>query len=171
MHELGHNLNLTHGGNTNDHVNYKPNHLSIMSYSFQVIGVWRDGGRKWDYTRTTIDALNENALNETVGVTGAVSLANYGTRYYCPDHTTRDDNTVASVDWSCNGALSTPVSVDINWDNTKNILGPVQNQWLSLVYNGGSIGAGLRPLRPQRLDAEAFLNISPELKYEDTLNK
>jgi hypothetical protein len=171
MHELGHNLNLTHGGNVGDHVNYKPNHLSVMSYSFQVIGVWRDGGRKWDYTRTTINALNENSLNETIGLTGGASLVNYGTRYYCPDHSSRDDSTVASIDWSCNSALSTPVSVDINWDNTKNILGPVQNQWLGLVYNGGSIGAGLHPLRPQILDAESFLNISPELRYEDTLNK
>ncbi len=33
MHELGHNLGLRHGNI--DHDNYKPNHLSIMSYSNQ----------------------------------------------------------------------------------------------------------------------------------------
>ena len=32
IHELGHNLNLTHGGS--DHVNYKPNYIGIMNYWF-----------------------------------------------------------------------------------------------------------------------------------------
>src|SRR4030095_15603741 len=35
-HELGHNLGFKHGGN--DHVNYKPNLLSIMNYAFQSDG-------------------------------------------------------------------------------------------------------------------------------------
>lgn len=33
MHELGHTLNLKHGGI--DHINCKPNYLSIMSYTRQ----------------------------------------------------------------------------------------------------------------------------------------
>jgi hypothetical protein len=38
MHELGHNLNLKHGGN--EHLpNFKPNYESIMNYMFQTIGL------------------------------------------------------------------------------------------------------------------------------------
>jgi hypothetical protein len=37
IHELGHNLALRHGGR--DHVSFKPNHLSLMSYAFQALGV------------------------------------------------------------------------------------------------------------------------------------
>jgi hypothetical protein len=44
LHELGHNMNLLHGGN--DGVNWKPNHLSVMNYAYQVTGVQRDGQSK-----------------------------------------------------------------------------------------------------------------------------
>jgi hypothetical protein len=37
MHELGHNLNLRHGGG--DDSNYKPGYLSIMNYDYQLIGL------------------------------------------------------------------------------------------------------------------------------------
>ena len=41
MHELGHNLDLRHGGD--EHTNHKPNYLSIMSYRFQFPGLTRGG--------------------------------------------------------------------------------------------------------------------------------
>jgi len=114
MHELGHNLGLYHGGNAGDNENYKPNHLSVMNYSFQVIGVWRDGARRWDYTRMNIYALNENNLNEAVGLNGSGNLTPYGTRYYCGT-TAHDDNTAdTNVDWNCNGVINLSVSRDIN---------------------------------------------------------
>ena len=37
IHELGHNLGLMHGGG--DHISYKPNHLSLMSYAYQTDGI------------------------------------------------------------------------------------------------------------------------------------
>ncbi|MBB5193094.1 hypothetical protein HNQ50_003848 [Silvimonas terrae] len=37
MHEMGHTLGLLHGGNEN--TNYKPNHLSVMNYMYQLNGV------------------------------------------------------------------------------------------------------------------------------------
>jgi hypothetical protein len=169
MHELGHNLGLTHGGAAGDHVNYKPNHLSVMSYAFQIVGVWRSGARRWDYTRTAINALNENSLNESAGLTGATSLASYGTTYFCPNHTERNDNTAVSIDWNCNDAVAGTVSVDINFDTLKNTLGAVQNQWTHVIYNGGSIGAGLHPVEIQTLNEEEFMLVSPELSYEKFL--
>ena len=41
MHELGHNLNLDHGGDTG--ANCKPNYVSVMNYDHQ-LGIRRDGG-------------------------------------------------------------------------------------------------------------------------------
>lgn len=165
MHELGHNLGLTHGGFTDDHVNYKPNHLSIMSYSFQTVGVWRDSARRWDYQRTNVDALNETALNETIGLTnGGTSLSTYGVRYYCPNGTFTEDFTAATIDWNCNGSANNlSVSVDTNKDTYKNTLHSTHNQWTHIIYNGGSIGAG-EPLTALGAD---FFDDAPCLSYDD----
>ncbi len=166
MHELGHNVGLTHGGASGDHENYKPNHLSVMNYSFQTIGVWRSAARRWDYTRMTINALNENSLSETAGLNGSASLAAYGTRYYCP--ATTDDNTAdTNVDWNCNGSIqAAAVLKDINQSGGRSILGAVQNQWAHLIYNGGAIGAGTRPA--DILSVEDFMNDSICLSYSES---
>jgi hypothetical protein len=47
MHELGHNLNLQHGGG--DGTNNKPGYLSIMSYTYQLTGLPPDN--RLDYSR------------------------------------------------------------------------------------------------------------------------
>ena len=73
MHELGHNLNLRHGGNTN--CNYKPNYNSVMNYLYQFPGVDTNctppGNGVIDYSIGDRLALNENDLDETVGTCGA----------------------------------------------------------------------------------------------------
>lgn len=167
MHELGHNLGLTHGGNAGDHVNYKPNHLSVMNYSFQVIGVPRNTPtrRLWDFTRMHIASLNENNLNEVTGLHGSASLATYGTRYYCPTtHATRDDWTADTyVDWNCNGTYQTSVAADINKSNTRTVLGWVRHQWPAIVYNGGSIGGVPGPVGVSAAEFMEHLCLS----YED----
>ncbi len=56
MHELGHNLGLRHGGDEN--VNYKPNYLSIMNYSFQLRGI--PNANRLDYSRSDLPELIEN---------------------------------------------------------------------------------------------------------------
>lgn len=74
MHELGHNLNLRHGGNEDR--NCKPNYVSVMNYNLQG-GIPRvGGGVRLDYSppRQALDGttrsaaplgpLVENALNE-----------------------------------------------------------------------------------------------------------
>lgn len=78
MHELGHNLNLQHGGT--DAFNCKPNYYSVMNYNMQS-GLRRaGGGRMLDYSPPLLSlaggaragaplaALNEGALNESVAV-------------------------------------------------------------------------------------------------------
>ena len=66
MHELGHNLGLSHGGN--DHINTKPNYLSIMNYAFQVGLLNANGQRSFDYSRRRSPTLNETDLDENVGI-------------------------------------------------------------------------------------------------------
>ncbi len=168
MHELGHNVGLTHGGNTGDHENYKPNHLSIMNYSFQVLGVWRDNARRWDYTRMWIWALNEANLNEFTGLNGSQSLASYGTRYYVSGSPVDDNTADTNVDWNGNGIIQASVSADINKSGGISTLGTVHNQWSSLIYNGGSIGPGMPAAG--LLSAEEFTDVSQCLTFEDAFS-
>ncbi|HEY7302825.1 MAG TPA: PASTA domain-containing protein [Bryobacteraceae bacterium] len=103
MHELGHNLGLLHGGA--DDINFKPNHLSIMSYLFPA-GLWKDGlYSKLDYSRFDLPTLNENQLDETVGLNGGTELDSYGTAFYCWGATipTLVEKVNSPIDWNCNG--------------------------------------------------------------------
>ena len=69
MHELGHNLGLEHGGN--DSVNYKPNVVSIMNYAFSGgIPTTATGVTLIDYAHNALPDLDENALNESIGLGG-----------------------------------------------------------------------------------------------------
>jgi hypothetical protein len=136
IHELGHNLGLTHGGN--NHVNYKPNYLSIMNYFFQMSGVYRSGSwGNFDYQRTAPYTLDENSLVEANGI-GAVS-AGYGTRWYGPGLVVHTTTVNAPIDWNWSGAANQTVSIDINGDGFINSLGS-QTNWVAIVYNGGSVG-------------------------------
>ena len=61
MHELGHTLNLAHGGpaedltvgRTNYEMNCKPNYMSVMQYSRQFPALLPSGTTtdKWEYQR------------------------------------------------------------------------------------------------------------------------
>ncbi|UCG87491.1 MAG: hypothetical protein JSW71_02795, partial [Gemmatimonadota bacterium] len=72
MHELGHNLNIRHGGI--DNTNYKPNYNSIMNYKYQFPGIDNNctppGDGVLDYSIGVRPPLDENNLDETQGVCG-----------------------------------------------------------------------------------------------------
>lgn len=142
VHELGHNLNLTHGGA--DHEGYKANYLSVMNYSFQMSGLYKDGSwGVWDYQRKALPALDENALNENAGLNSA-NANTYGTSYYCKNTYARRDVSTANgpIDWNCSGAVqAAAVASDINKTGTRSVLSS-QNNWANIVYNGGAVGAG-----------------------------
>jgi len=169
MHELGHNIGLRHGGA--DHVNYKPNYLSIMSYFFQMSGLLRNGRfGELDYSKFLIEDLDENHLNETKGldaVGGDDPIKAYGTQYYCPS---RKVETVKRarrfVDWNCNGKrINRNVAVDLNNDDTLNTLTGHYNDWDNLIFDGGSIGPTFRisevPEVFEELTLEEYLRINP----------
>ena len=160
MHELGHNLGLRHGGL--DNINYKPNYLSVMNYSFQTDGLITGGiDGLLDYSRfPAIPDLNENSLNETFGLNGGPALANYGTAWYCsgsPSGGNRMDvgNANGAIDWNCDGNPSeTSVVADINQDVMFTVLHSSED-WNHLIYTGGAIGGAGVASTPSSGDPEA----------------
>lgn len=147
MHELGHNLGLRHGGN--DDVNYKPNFLSIMNYFFQMVLLRYDGkDQTLDYSRLDINDLDENALSEKKSldqVGGDTSIRKYGTRYFDSNGIARVvSRSYKNVDWNGDAISSaSDVAVDINNDTGKSVLTGRCKEWKKIVYDGGSVGAGL----------------------------
>ena len=59
VHELGHNINLGHGGG--DGVNFKPNYLSVMNYRYQVTGI-----PNWDTWAAAGFAGNQMIASSTI---------------------------------------------------------------------------------------------------------
>jgi hypothetical protein len=157
MHELGHNLGLTHGGCVAgpplrcEENSYKPNYLSVMNYFFQLRGLFANGeDAVMEYSATALSNLNEIAgLAEGNGI--GVGGQN-GTRYFCPGPDDVSDTFVSpanSIDWDCDGTpgeLTTDADVD-NSDGKQVINGA--GDWPYLAFVGGAIGqAGVAPPFP-----------------------
>ena len=83
MHELGHTLGLHHAGGFTSVPNLKPNYLSVMNYAYSSVippqppenpedPVEVDPRHAFllDYSRSPLQSLNENALNESDGLNG-----------------------------------------------------------------------------------------------------
>ena len=133
LHELGHNLCLRHGGS--DDANYKPNYLSIMRYGLQFLGLGpldaagNYVGGDYDYSRGTLIALNEGALNETTGINPGHYNPNLGTLYSCePTCTAEASNGTGAIDWNCDadGGIDNPVGTSINENTTPAVCGTAQ---------------------------------------------
>ena len=67
IHEFGHTIGLGHGGIDGD--NYKPNYLSRMNYHFQLESI---NQYPLDYSHTILNSLNENVLNEPLGLENSI---------------------------------------------------------------------------------------------------
>ncbi|HDH41698.1 MAG TPA: hypothetical protein ENG12_04770 [Candidatus Altiarchaeales archaeon] len=149
MHELGHTLGLRHGGC--DDINYKPNYLSVMSYSRQFSRWIHD--RPLDYSRKELPPLDEDHLNESAGIGAG---AEDWTVYFVDtngdginDHY-RVVRGNEPIDWNNNGSIDTDdVSAEINsidrnhnhrYDIPREGDGRRQrlrgyDDWANLVYN------------------------------------
>lgn len=140
IHELGHNLSLRHGGD--DHSNYKPNYLSVMNYFFQTRGL-RVGGADgtFDYSRFLLPSLDENALNETTGLSGVAGTAGYGTRFYSSGVSLITNSINGAIDWDndADGGTEVAVAMDVNNSGVRSVLGTSDN-WAEIRFDGGAVG-------------------------------
>jgi hypothetical protein len=137
MHELGHNLQLCHGGVldpplfTQCNTNRKPNYLSIMNYAFQTRGIQPtdpDGAgaltARVDYSPDDLDDLNENSLDETLGIGDGTD----NTRYFCPTGAESIGPGIGAIDWNCDGdggadgGVNPNVTVNINRETAFTVL-------------------------------------------------
>jgi len=143
-HELGHNLNLRHGGNVN--CNYKPNYNSVMNYRYQFPGVDNNcdpaGNGVLNYSIGSRISLNENALNETLGTCGNPPGPAY--------------------DWNGNAVIESNVSVDVNSSDTSqaaNCGGTLTtlsdyDDWGHIIFTGTSDSDGLSLIPPEVIDCD-----------------
>ena len=107
MHELGHNLGLDHSGG--DSMNYKPNYLSVMNYTFQMTNIVAN--RPLDYSHWVLppqdneDGQGANTCNDGLD-NGSDGVADQGLD--------TDADTVLEVlpDLDCAGALMEPLPVE-----------------------------------------------------------
>jgi hypothetical protein len=173
MHELGHNLGLDHGGG--DGLRQKPNYLSVMNKDFfQMTGLIIDGvtgeiggdlgmgaSRRYhfDYSREALpgwagNILDEDDLDENVGLQGSDAMARYGTFYYSSGTEVQVDNVNASIDWDIyDEATSSSVSMDVsNLNGIEDLLG--HDDWGHLVFTGGVVGGGVEIPLPVATPAE-----------------
>lgn len=115
MHELGHNLGLSHGGDIN--TNFKPNYNSIMNYRFQFKGV--DSENSCDSQPDGIGnfslgkrlTLNEHNLDEYRGICGN-----------------------KAIDFDNNGIISNGVVADINNNDGFYEILSDYNDWANLNF-------------------------------------
>lgn len=134
MHELGHNLGLQHGGD--EETNYKPNYLSIMNYAFGLEGLVRsNGGHYIDYSRRALPTLNENLLNEAVGISNPAYFTFW--RDPAPDDFYYRALSNGALDWNLNGIQdSAPIAFDLNRDRAFTLLTSAED-WTKLRFDGG----------------------------------
>ncbi len=133
MHELGHNLGLEHGGG--DEVNNKPNYLSVMNYSFQLVGL--PPAATLDYSRAALPNLFETNLDENLGIQdGALS-----TFFWCPNGLQATGLGTGAIDWNCTApATQTGITADIN--NDRLCIGNGKNGMLQSTAGGDDIVFG-----------------------------
>jgi hypothetical protein len=141
MHELGHNLNLRHGGS--DNVNNKPNYLSVMNYLFQMSSLVAN--RPLDYSRCAIAALGENSISEPAGIgpscpPGLMTFANGMLT-----------TTGIPIDWNNDGdKVDTGILKDLNGDTVLSTLNGFDD-WKHLTYRlaAGAITGQPEPSTPE----------------------
>ncbi len=179
MHELGHTLGLKHGGNNDSRTSFKPNHLSIMNYAFQMSGLV--GTNEITYSSYDLMDLQEDQLDEKKGIDpqGVTKGTGIGTKlpgmFGSYKTFPREIHNIAQApvdfnDWW--GIQDKLVEADLNSDGQKNdIIKGGTKEWDSLIYQAGNIG-GKEFIR---LDADHLIVMQgiplaeQELSYDDSV--
>jgi hypothetical protein len=140
MHELGHNLGLLHGGDSD--INYKPNYVSILSYSYDsgtpilTTSTTTGSGYSYriDYSDEALAPLKEYDLNEASGVGPTLHPTDLILWYCqppaCPEFTGGLAPAAGPIDWNLNG-ISTDdhLMIDLNNDGVRTELLTGFNDW------------------------------------------
>lgn len=161
LHELGHNLGLTHGGGRpQPHLPYKPNFLSVMNYHYQ-FGFARvvDGRYEyfnyWDYSRARSSKLHERRLHEQDGVSLPAEAVFADTprgdeligTTFCPGFEVHGFRWNGPVDFDCDGRVEGGrLRFDVTGDGRLTKLGRGQVDWDHLVFGTAGQAPGRRPL-------------------------
>jgi hypothetical protein len=130
-----------HGGS--EHLNFKPNHISVMNYLYQTRGISLNGVRVYDYQRFPLPGLNESHLREGDGLGGSASLGGYLAIHFDSSGSAFEDPADQPIDWNEDGTIETnvDVTVDLNGDGFLGELLATPDEWSQLIFNGGSIGS------------------------------
>ncbi|MBD1582105.1 Ig-like domain-containing protein [Pseudoalteromonas sp. S16_S37] len=154
MHELGHNLGLLHGGN--DNANFKPNHVSVMNYMYQLDGLPTIGNNEGDRYFRMFYRDNANCFPEGSEIINGPfgSIENFTISYSHGTNTTINEALIdeskglhnagsSSVDFDCNGSQSDILTnFDINGDqDTVGVLTDF-DEWSNLVLNFATYWSG-----------------------------
>lgn len=145
MHELGHTLNLRHGGF--EDLNFKPNYVSIMNYGYSQNGyglvttediLGNPTAGFIDYSREELPALDETNLVESAGIKN--TNGNAFAQYDCPSLLVQTTQLASGlIDWACDGspAANHPnVANDINGDRICVIAGPSMSTLQTTTASG-----------------------------------
>jgi hypothetical protein len=158
-HELGHNLNLRHGGN--DDINYKPNYISIMNYLWRAAAPIPGTERAW---------YDFSACKKTMPTSNNFALTPYNQFFMDFSNGSRAALNEAALtdgvlDYNCNGANETGYSADITREGKIEVLNDF-NDWANIkafVYSPGQKQGGIAGLAaPRRLGS------GRTLAWEDT---
>jgi hypothetical protein len=138
MHELGHTLNLDHGGDSEE--NFKVNYFSVMNY-FHQIGNLYAPQTILDYSSGRMPVLAEYQLLETVGLGPAARGATLWVPFG-PFPNTTSARAAGPINWNrsvdVNGAPlidSIPVQVDLNGSNGELTAFADHNDWSALQFD------------------------------------
>jgi len=142
MHELGHSLNLRHGGDVNE--NYKPNYLSIMNYLFVFEGD-PIPNRPLDYSRSALPTIDENALDEMKGVSPNAYEPSYHANWVMTAYSDAigqpNSSSLNPINWNNDSSFNSSVSADINnfvcWHSPSGKKTPLTGyeDWSHLLYD------------------------------------
>ncbi|WP_066370861.1 DUF11 domain-containing protein [Herbidospora mongoliensis] len=155
IHELGHALNLRHGGDTD--VQWKPNYVSVMNYFFQTgipnspppllvneLRDWKKGAVRFSYSPGGLPRLVETALNENTGISDGNdftfwwtdNLANPGSGF----RPLRSDRGNGPLNWNdtvnpaTGAAMIEAGTVNVNINADADTVLDDHNDWTALRY-------------------------------------
>jgi hypothetical protein len=148
MHELGHNLNLKHGGG--DDVNGKPNYPSVMNYVLAYPATWSQNFWRLDYSRApagTLGVLDEASLVERAGIGDWSTRGGFYGNFFMPFGVNVKDtngNTVRSFAYvKLDGSLTDfgDIAGTMFQDGNKRSVNVVQD--LNFAASGPSVPKGI----------------------------